>query len=78
MTAELQPKGRIGLNEKFQWVLDGIVLETRRMLQIRIAGHWILGTLIKAKDGELYWSSWLDGVSVPVTYFIRARWPKEA
>lgn len=77
MTADMQPKGRIGLNEQWQWVLDGIVLETRKMLQVRIGGHWILGTLIRAKDGELFWSSWLDSVSIPVTYFIRARWPKE-
>lgn len=77
MTVDLQPKGRIGLNEKWQWVLDGIVLESRKMLQIQIGGHWILGMLFKSKDGELFWSSWLDSVSVPVTYYIRARWPKE-
>lgn len=77
MTVDLQPKGRIGLNEKWQWVLDGTVLESRKMLQIQIGGHWILGMLIQSKHGELFWSSWLDSVSVPVTYYIRARWPKE-
>ncbi|MBX3032913.1 MAG: hypothetical protein KF865_03245 [Bdellovibrionaceae bacterium] len=77
MTVNMQPKGRIGLNENWQWVLDGVLLEGRKMLQIKIGGHWILGMLIKAKDGQLFWSSWLDGVSVPVTYYIRARWPKE-
>lgn len=78
MTATMQPKGRIGLNENWQWVLDGVLLESRKMLQIKIGGHWILGMLIQAKDGDLFWSSWGDGVSVPVTYYIRARWPKEA
>lgn len=77
MKADLQPKGRIGLDEHWQWVLDGIVLESRKMLQIKIGGYWILGTLIKSKEGELFWSSWLDSVSIPVTYFILARWPKE-
>jgi len=77
VTVNLQPKGRIGLNEKWQWVLDGIVLESRKMLQIQIGGHWILGMLFKSKDGELYWSAWLDSVSIPVNYYIRARWPKE-
>lgn len=77
MTVDLQPKGRIGLNEEWQWVLDGITLETRKKLQIQIGGHWILGTLFKSKDGELFWSSWLDSVSIPVNYYIRARWPKE-
>lgn len=77
MTVDLQPKGRIGLNDKWQWALEGIVIEARKRLEIRIGGHWIMGTIIKTKDGELLWSSWIDSVSLPVTYFIRARWPKE-
>lgn len=77
MTVNTEPKGRIGVNGKWQWVLDGIALEPRKMLQLQIGGHWILGMLIKTKDGELFWSAWLDSVSIPVTYFMRARWPKD-
>lgn len=77
MNADLQPKGRIGIDENWQWVLDGVLLESRKMLQLKIGGHWILGMLIKAKDGHLFWSSWIEAVSIPVTYFMRARWPKE-
>ncbi len=77
MKADLQPKGRIGVNERWEWLLDGIALEGRKRLQLRIGGNWILGMLIKAKDGQLFWSSWIDNVSIPVTFFMRARWPKE-
>ncbi|MGE0526413.1 MAG: hypothetical protein AB7G93_01210 [Bdellovibrionales bacterium] len=74
MTVNLQPPGRIGTNDKWKWVLDGIELKGREMLEIRIDGHWILGMLIESKEGRLYWSSWIDSVSIPVTYFMQARW----
>lgn len=78
MTANLQPIGRIGINEKWQWALDGVELVERKMLEIVIGGHWVLGVLIRCKkDGDLYWSSWLEGVPVPVTYYIQARWPEK-
>ena len=76
MSVSLQPAGRIGINEDWKWALDGVVLEERKMLELRIGSHWILGVLVKCSDGHLYWSSWEEGVPVPVTYHIQARWPE--
>lgn len=76
MSANLQPPGRIGVNERWEWALDGVLLEERKKLELMIGGHWVLGVLLKCKDGHMIWSSWLDAVSVPVAFFIQARWPK--
>lgn len=69
--------GRIGMGDKWQWFLDGTDLEDRQKLELKIGGHWILGTLIKYKN-DLLWCSWLEGVAVPITYFLIARWPEKA
>lgn len=77
MTANLQPRGRVGLNEQWQWSVDGIELEPRKRLKLQIGGHWIMGTILRTNDGKLLWLSWSDWVSIPITYYLRAKWPKE-
>jgi hypothetical protein len=74
---QFEPLGRIGLNETWKWVLDGIELKSRDSVEFQIGEHWILGSIVEAKDGNLYWFSWGESVSVPIAYFIKARWSKK-
>lgn len=74
MNPVLQPEGRIGLDDEWQWALDGVALKSRTYLEIQIGGHWILGALFE-HERTMYWSSAYEGVSMPLNFFMKARWP---
>jgi hypothetical protein len=67
-----QDKGKITLNNNFQWTLDGIELAERSKIEIQIGGHWILGIVLKA-GSDWFWSSYAESVVVDIMFGIKAR-----
>jgi hypothetical protein len=65
------------MNERWQWDLDGIELGSHRTLELLIGGHWILGTVVQV-ERQHYWFSYEESVAIPVSFLMRARWPKTA
>ena len=65
---------RIGMNEQWQWDLDGVELGALQKMELQIGGHWILGTVVEM-DRQHYWISHEECVAIPISFLMRARWP---
>jgi len=72
-----QVPGQITMNDNFRYVLDGIEIESRQVLELLIGDHWILGSVFAAKSGELFWTPPKGFVHISLGYLMHARWPKK-
>jgi len=70
-----QHDGEICINNNYKWALDGQELKSREEVEIQIGGHWLRGTIVDPKHGDMIWSSWAECVTVPLMFGIKARRP---